>query len=66
MQPSSQRIIIPRSRKGVENLMACKTANETESVRRKINQEAFSDLTVLEDNMSKTASDTDNEMSWLV
>ena len=46
--------------------MACGTVNEMECVRCKINQEVFSESTVLEDSMSKTASDTDNEMSQFV
>ena len=46
--------------------MACKTVNEMERVEHKVNQGVFSELTVLEDNMSKTASETDNEMSRFV
>ena len=46
--------------------MACKTVSEMERVERKVNQGVFSESTVLEDNMSKTASETDNEMSRFV
>ena len=58
--------MIPRSRKGVENIMACKTVNEMERVERKVNQRVFSESTVLGDSKSKTAGETDDQISRFI